>query len=259
MEKFLILAPLALYFLAIGLYLTRLLWEKSLISVVALRVVIAALFLQLLQFVYQLVFLAEPWPATYFDFFQLSGALVALVFVGLCFYKKFYAAAPFFVLCINILMLISVTYHHPSPLIGHSPGYFFIHMASIFLTLVAFAVALIAAALFLISEQKLKNKEFSGWMAKLPPLPILEDLYQKSLKVAFILLTLVIVTGAGYAKITQGHYLMFELKQLGALGVWFYFALLQALRWRLRLVGHRGILWGMAGLVAVFGVFIIGF
>lgn len=257
METFLVLAPLALYLLATLLYLVRLLVEKPLIGVVALRVVIAALFLQLVQF--EWAFWVGDWPATYFDFFQLSGALVALVFVVLCFYKKFYAAAPFFVLCIDILMLISVTYHNSSPPTGHPPGYFFIHMASIFLTLVAFAVALIAAVLFLISEQKLKSKEFSGWMAKLPPLKVLEELHQKSLMMAFILLTLVIVTGAGYAKMTQGHYLMFDVKQIGTILVWGYFALLQALRLHLSLVGHRGMMWGLAGLVGVFLVFMIGF
>lgn len=261
MEKFFVLAPLSLYLLATLLYLLRLLVEKPLFSVVALRLVIAALLFQFLHFVYQWFILGKGWPLSYFDFFQLSGALVALVFVGLCFYKKFYAAAPLFVLCIDILILLSVTYHHDSPWSDRplGSGYFLIHMTGIFSTLVAFALALIAAALFLISEQKLKNKEFSGWMAKLPPLSVLEGLYKRSLKIAFILLTLVIVTGAGYAKITQGYYLSFDAKQLGAVAMWCYFAFLQILEGPLKLAGHRGIVWGMAGLVAVFGVFMIGF
>lgn len=261
MENTLILTPLVLYLLATLFYLTRLLVDRPRLGFIGLRLLMLGGAAQLVQIVWRWFIVGQTPFATFFDFFQISALLIVMVFVSLCFFKRFYAAAPLFVVFADILYLISITYHGSGTLTGHLLGksYFFIHLTSIFLTLVGFSVALILAILYFVSEKKLKNKELSGWMAKLPPLDVLEKGHDQSLTLAFVLLTFVIVTGAGFSKMVSGHYLSFDGKQVGALITWGYFAFLLNLRGRLNLFGHRGMLWSVAGLIALGFVYFLGF
>lgn len=261
MEHFLILSPLVLYFLATLVYLARLLVNRPVLGFVGLRLVVLGVGLQIAQFVHRTWSLGQLPFLEFFDFFRFAALSLAVIFVGLCIFKKYYATAPLFVISIDILYLFSLTYQNSFPLTGHNSGgaYLFIHIVSLFLTMVAFWVVLITAVLYLVAENKIHNKEFSGWMAKLPPLNELESLNDTMTTLAFVLLTLVIVTGAGYAKITQGHYLTMDFKQWGAVVVWGYFACVTNLRQRLGLLGRRGALWALCGGIGMGVVFAAGF
>lgn len=248
-----------LYLVATLFYLLRVLTLKRVLAAVGLRITMVTAVLQ--AAVLMAHFITQPGQAfsSYLDYFQLTALALALVFVALCLLRDFHAAGPVFLPLIVAFNILSLTHDNPYSFITTRPGYGWLsyHLASIFLSLAAFSLGLVSAVTFLLLERQIKLKRIVGWTAKLPPLAVIDGIHYKSLYAGFIFFSLTIITGAGFAKATTGHYLSGDFKQVLSILIWVFFALLLNLRVSQGLQGHKGVLaslFGFAGMVLLFFV-----
>lgn len=248
------------YLLVTALYLLRMVWAKPVIAAIALRLCLLTVFVQTLVLLGHFFTQSTPAFSSYFDYYQLSSCLLAWIFVGLCFAKRFYAAGPLFVALIDVFCILSLTHQNPYSFTMTLPGsgFLFFHLSSIFLSLTFFVVGLVSAILFLVSNYQIKHKRFDGWMSKLPSLHELEDVHYKAIGFGFMLFTLSILMGAGYAKINTGYYITSDLKQILSYVTWIFFAVVLNLRVKLGWQGHKGILLSLVGFVGLLSLAWVG-
>jgi len=254
------LAVLILYLVATLLYLLRLILGRPIFSVLGLRIVIFAALLQSLALVAHAFQSDRPFISSYLENYQLSSLVLAVFFIVLCFTKRFYAAGPLFVTLIDVFCILSLSYDHPDLLMepARGRGYLIFHLSSIFLSLSVFAIGLISAILFLIAEKQIKTKQHHGWVAKLPPLASLDEVHHKALYAGFFLFTFSILTGAGFSKVTTGHYIAENFKQILSFVLWVFFAVLLNFRVRQGWQGHKGVILSLTGFVGLVLLFFVG-
>jgi len=248
------------YLLVTALYLLRLVWGKAIIGALALRFCLLTVFVQTLVLLGHFVMQTTPLFSTYFEYYQLTACLLAWIFVGLCFAKRFYAAGPLFVMLVDVFCILSLTHANPYSFTTTMPGssFLFFHLSSIFLSLTFFVVGLVSAVLFLVSAYQIKHKRFDGWMAKLPSLSEIEDVHYRSMTFGFMLFTLAIFMGAGFAKMNTGYYITNDLKQILSYVTWTFFAIILNLRVRLGWQGQKGIVLSLFGFVGLLCLAMVG-
>lgn len=251
---------LIVYLLAMLFYLLRLVIGEKLLGAIALRMTILGSLIQTATLAVHFLSARETWFVSWLEYFQIAALLLAIIFIALCFSRKFYAAGPLFITPIVVFCLLSLIYENPYTIDRPGPGhgYLLFHVTTTFMSLALFLVSLISAVLFLISEHQLKTKRFTGWLAKLPPLGVIEEIHDKALMVGFTIFTFSIITGAGFAKVTTGHYVSANPKQILSVLCWIFFAVYLNLRDRLGLMGHRGMLLSLAGYFGVLVLFFVG-
>jgi len=259
MEAFILV--LACYLIATVLYLLRLITNYEKLSAIALRVTMAAAVVHLIVLARHFLLMSYPFAPTFLEYFQVSALLLAVVFIGLCFFKKFYGSGPFFITLIDLFCIFSLTqvsYSLGLPAVkGY--GYLFIHLSSIFLSMTVFSLSLVTAIMFLLSEWQIKNKSFHGIVRRFPSLAVLDDVHYKSLYAGFILFSVAILTGAGFSKIHTGHYVNNDIKQIMSIMSWFFFAMILNFRVRQGWQGHKGIVLSVSGFIGMVLLFIVGF
>jgi len=103
------------------------------------------------------------------------------------------------------------------------------HVAISFLGDGLFALAFIAAIMYLIQERQIKKKRLGSFYTRLPSLETLDTINHYSLMYGFPFLTIGMVMGAIYAQNTLGTYWQWDPKEVWSLITWlFYAALLHA-------------------------------
>lgn len=112
-----------------------------------------------------------------------------------------------------------------------------IHVLTIFLGDGIFAIAFMAAIMYLIQEHQIKTKKRGNFFKRLPSLETLDSINYNSLIYGFPLLTLGMITGAIYAQYALGSYWRWDTKEVWSLITWLAYAIL--LHQRLT-VGWRG-------------------
>jgi ABC-type uncharacterized transport system permease subunit len=254
------LVILGLYLVATLFYLLRLVTHKLVLSAVAFRILIAACLVQAATL--GLHFYQHPGP--YFinalEQFQVASFILALGFINLCLFKKFFTAGPFVIVLIDIFCVLSLVLENPYSIATTQPGsaYLFLHLASVFLSLPVFSVGLVSAVMYLISERALKQKHVSGLVERFPPLEVLDQIHYRAIFSGFLLFTFAMIAGTGYAKITTGHYLKSDLKQLASVISWMIFAIALNFRVEQGLEGHKGILISIFGVLGLALSFFLG-
>lgn len=252
---------LGLYLVATALYLMRLVLGRPILSALALRVCVVAAITQFGVLVGHFATMEGPLFASYLDFYQVSALVLALTFIFLAFTKRFYAAGPLFVTVIDVLCFLSLTHDSPYAYKGiqiAGSDYLALHLILISLSLAIFAIGLISAVMFLIAEYQIKKKTFSGWMAKLPSLEVLEGVHHKALLVGFGLFTLAILAGAGFSKMATGQYIFADPKVYMSYCLWGFFALLLNLRSIRGWQGRRGVMLSLVGFCGLGFLFWVG-
>jgi ABC-type uncharacterized transport system permease subunit len=254
------LSVLIFYLIATVFYVLRLIVGKPLFSAIGFRVVLVGVVFQLTVLMTHWYGTREALFATYLDAFQISAFLLAVVFIGLCFAKKFYGSGPFFVTLIDVFCILSLTLQNPYSITSTLPGFGFLyfHLASIFLSLSVFSLGLVVAIMYLIAEHQLKSKKFVGLAARFPSLATLEEIHHKALYFGFILFSSAIITGAGYSKIRTHHYMDDDPKQILSVLSWLFFAVILNFRVRRGWLGHKAIILSLVGFVGLFFLFFIG-
>lgn len=257
---FAFISVLALYLVATLLYILRLLTGYKKLSAIALRVTVLAALEQSVVLGLHFSQLPRPWILTYLEYFQLSALVLSVLFIILCFTRRFYGSGPFFITLIDVFCIMSLTLDSPNLELTHTRGfgYLSIHLTSIFLSLSIFSIAMVAAIMFLLSEWQIKHKRFEGMVARFPSLAVLDQVHYKSLLMGFAIFTLAIFTGAGYSKMTSGHYISTEPKQILSFLSWGFFAILLNFRFKKGWQGHKGIWLSLIGFANLILLFLLG-
>jgi len=114
-----------------------------------------------------------------------------------------------------------------------------------------FTLAALHALLMAVAEKRLHSGRMSPLMASLPPLMTMEALLFRLIHVAFLLLTLTVISGVFFSESLFGKPLPFDHKTVFAIIAWFIFAALLLGRhlrgWR----GRLALRWTLAGFIAL--------
>jgi ABC-type transport system involved in cytochrome c biogenesis permease subunit len=246
-------ASFIIYITSALFFLLRFVFNNNKLSALGLRTALFGFLVQSTGLGLRYFSEAWPWLATYLDYYQLAAWTLALGFLLLGFTKKFFATGALFVPLIVLFSGLSLLYSAPiGGFMGKGHGYLIFHLTTIFLSLALFSICFVTALLYLISDKQIRSKKISSWSLRLPSLATTEAIHSRSLVMGYILLTLSIITGAGYAKMLTGNYLSNDPKQWTALGLWLFFAVLINFRSQKGWQGHRGILLSLIGLVGLF-------
>ena len=128
---------------------------------------------------------------------------------------------------------------------------FRLHFLMAMLAYSLFTLAALHALLMATAEKSLHRGRISPLLAGLPPLLTMEALLFRLIHVAFILLTLTLISGVFFSESLFGKALSFNHKTLFAFLSWLIFAALLAGRhlrgWR----GRLALRWTIAGFVAL--------
>jgi cytochrome c-type biogenesis protein CcsB len=112
-----------------------------------------------------------------------------------------------------------------------------VHVGTIFIGDAIFAIAFMAAIMYLIQERQIKKKTHGSFYRRLPSLETLDSINHYSLIYGFPFLTIGMITGAIYAQFALGSYWRWDPKEIWSLITWLSYAVL--LHERLA-VGWRG-------------------
>ena len=133
-----------------------------------------------------------------------------------------------------------------------------VHIALAFLGNAVLALACCVSLVYLFHERQLKEKQVGRRMRRLPSLETLDQLNYRALACGFALLTLGIITGALWGKLSWGHFWSWEEREVFSLILWVLYAgLLQArlvAGWR----GRRLATVTIIGFVVVLASFVFG-
>ncbi len=131
-----------------------------------------------------------------------------------------------------------------------------IHIFLMSVSFVVFFLSFLGGVLFLIQESQLKNHRLRPFLAKLPPLETLDQIYYKALAIGFLFLSLGILTGALLSKIVEGAFFSKDPRQLASLIIWGLYALFLNMRIQSGWRGRRGILLSLLGFLGVILTFV---
>jgi len=112
-----------------------------------------------------------------------------------------------------------------------------VHVGTIFIGNGLFAIAFLAAVMYLLQERQIKRKRLGSFYSRLPSLATLDGINSYSLMYGFPFLTIGMITGSIYAQYALGTYWQWDPKEVWSLITWLFYAAL--LHERLA-VGWRG-------------------
>ncbi len=189
--------------------------------------------------------------------FGFSYALAVMLWLALVFYwiESFFArleglhllGLPLAALCALLPVIFPGSHlltHLDSPM-------FRAHLLMAMLAYSLFTLAALHAVLMAVAERSLRKGRLSRAVLSLPPLMTMETLLFRLVLIAFILLTLTLVSGIFFSEKIFGQPLRFDHKTLFAIGSWLIFAALLVGRkwygWR----GRTALRWTLSGFVAL--------
>ena len=139
--------------------------------------------------------------------------------------------------------------HHV--LLNTNSPYFRIHLLVSMLSYSLFMLSALHALLMAATERRLHSGRISPLLAGLPPLLSMETLLFRLIHIAFMLLTISVVSGIGFSETLFGRALRFDHKTIFATISWLIFAALLLGRhlrgWR----GRIAVNWTIAGFAAL--------
>ena len=133
-----------------------------------------------------------------------------------------------------------------------------LHVSLAFLGNAVFALAFGVSLLYLLQERQLKHKKITAVMKRFPSLEALDRLNYVLLVWGFPFMTLGILTGSVWARISWGDYWSWEPRQISSGLSWLFYGTLLHGRITAGLRGRKAALLTMAGFVVVIGYFLVG-
>jgi len=101
-----------------------------------------------------------------------------------------------------------------------------VHIGISFIGNGLFAVAFLAAIMYLILEHSIKHKKFGSFYNRLPSLATLDSINYYSLIYGFTFLTVGMITGSIFAQVVLGTYWQWDPKEVWSLITWLSYAAL---------------------------------
>src|SRR5919109_1573340 len=133
-----------------------------------------------------------------------------------------------------------------------------LHVTLAFLGNAVFALAFGVSLIYLLQEHQLKRKKMSAVMKRFPSLEALDRLNYVLLVWGFPLMTLGILTGSVWARISWGDYWSWDPRQISSGLTWIFYGTLLHGRITAGLRGRKAALMTMTGFVVVIGYFLVG-
>jgi len=237
-----------------GFYQKRQVFVKIALGMVACGFAFHTLFLVLLGI--------QRW---HFPITNLSESLcflawcISLTFIAADVRYRLNALGAFILPLVSLLMIffqILWDENHSIPPALRN-GWVYFHGAVAFLSYAAFFLTFISGILYLIQENELREKRFRFLYFRLPSLHVCDELFQRSLFVGFIAMTLAIISGAFYAQQAWGRFWNWDPKETAALITWGIYLFLVNCRlsakWRGKRAAYISII-GFASVMVTFGV-----
>ena len=135
-----------------------------------------------------------------------------------------------------------------------------LHVITIFLGNGIFAVAFVAAVMYLLQEHQIKTKKSGFFFHRLPSLGTLDSMNYYCIMVGFPLLTLGMITGSIYAQMALGTFWRWDPKEVWSLATWLLYAALLHERLTVGWRGRRTAIMAIAGfLVLLFSLLGVNF
>ena len=132
------------------------------------------------------------------------------------------------------------------------PVFNLIHRITIHLSYIAFFVASVAALLYVIQDNALKNKLTGVIFSRLPSLSFLDKLNYRSIGLGFPMLTISVISGLIWAKDIHGIcWWGYTSRQLYSLILWLIYALILHVRLSARLRGRKVALLSIAAFFVI--------
>ncbi|MDR2001128.1 MAG: cytochrome c biogenesis protein CcsA [Zoogloeaceae bacterium] len=175
--------------------------------------------------------------------FSFSIALSLIFWLAVAFYwiESFYirmGGLQVFVLPAAVIsVLLPIVFPAQHMLINADSLQFRAHFLIAMLAYSLFTLAALHAILMAIAEQRLHSGRLTPLLASLPPLLAMETLLFRLINIAFVLLTLTLLSGTLFSESLFGKALTFDHKTVFAFLSWFIFAYLL---WGRHFRGWRG-------------------
>jgi ABC-type uncharacterized transport system permease subunit len=90
------------------------------------------------------------------------------------------------------------------PNVGIRDAWLIVHILLVLAGYAALLLTAIASVFYLVQERRLKNKQASAWLEKLPPLATLDNMISASMGLGFVLLTLGLIFAITWASTESG-------------------------------------------------------
>lgn len=117
--------------------------------------------------------------------------------------------------------------------------YFFLHIIVIHISYLAFFSAFLAALLYLIQDNNLKNKRLNPLLSRLPDLSILDKWNYVSIGLGFPVLTLAIMGGFLWLKDITGFYWAWNTRVIYSIVLWLFYAVILHVRLSAKMRGKK--------------------
>ncbi|HBF42463.1 MAG TPA: c-type cytochrome biogenesis protein CcsB [Desulfobacteraceae bacterium] len=130
-----------------------------------------------------------------------------------------------------------------------------VHVGTVFMGDGLFAIAFLAAVMYLIQERQIKRKRLGSFYNRLPSLATLDGINYYSVMYGFPFLTVGMITGSMYAQYAFGTYWQWDPKELWSLITWLSYAVLLHERLVAGWQGRRAAIMS----IACFGILIFTF
>ena len=189
--------------------------------------------------------------------FGFGVAVSLIVWLAVCFYwiETFYARLD----GLHALMLpagiagslLPLAFPGPHVLINAASPAFRVHFIIAMLAYSLFTLAALHAMLMAVAERQLHSGRLSRTIANLPPLLTMEALLFRLIGIAFVLLTLTLVSGIVFSETLFGKAFRFDHKTLFAITSWLLFGVLLFGRHRWGWRGRIALRWTLAGFIAL--------
>ncbi len=212
----------------------------------------------------QLVWIGEAWMRLgHFPVYNLPETVTVLscilagVYLGFGFYIRMPVLGVFSTTLTAVFSLVAaIRPTAPAADVKVFKSFWvFFHVVSVFVGEAFFALACGIGIMYLIQESGIKNKRRGFFFTRMPSLEALDSAGYACIVVGFTLLTVGLVTGFVYAKITWGHFLSWDPKEVWSVITWILYAVLiherLAVGWR----GRKSAIMAIVG----FGVVLFTF
>ena len=150
-----------------------------------------------------------------------------------------------------VAVLVPLVFPGEHLLVNAASPAFRAHFIIAMLAYSLFTLAVLHAMLMSVAGRQLHNARFNRALASLPPLLTMEALLFRLIAIAFVLLTLTLLTGVLFSETLFGQPFRGDHKTIFAFVSWFLFGALlvgrRAWGWR----GRKAVRWTLAGFVAL--------
>lgn len=252
-----LILPLTLYTAASFIYFFKIVLRRESLSTLGLRLIVIGIIVHGILLSVHVAGAPYPFLVSSFEAFQVTSIILMLAFLLFSIFYRFFYAILFLVPLAIVFFVLSLTrvvaYHIPGHFLANPWG--FVHLLFMILAAPMFLVSLTGGFLYLVREDRIKHKRLGGFFDHLPALQEIEEIHYRSLYMGFVLFTVGIITGGGWSKSVSGYYLVHDVKQLLAIGLWVFLALFLNLRVSHGWIGKRGIVLSSIGIIGVIFLF----